>query len=125
MVNAAAVAKSKVAEVPEGTPGAVPTRGKRYRLWKDGDYCIYQIAAPDGGLPSGSLVPLSDVPHFEGSKEAMKFVENSGDMFAGKQLFIMRGYEILKIEVQNTPKLTISKKPKIQVAGPESEDSDG
>lgn len=121
--------ETKTPEAPtapeETVPVAVPKRGKRYRLWKDGDYCIYEIAPPGGAIPPGSLVPVPDVPHFEGTREALKFVENSGDVFAGKQLFIMRGYEILKVEVQNTPKLTISKKPKIQCAGPESEDSGG
>jgi hypothetical protein len=108
-------------------PATVPGRGKRYRLWKDGDYCIYQIAAPDSGMPAGTLLQIPDVPHFEGCKEATKFVENSGDLFAGKQLFIMRGYEVLKVEVLNTPKVSITKKPKIQVTGPtgESEDSGG
>ncbi len=113
--------------VPDEVVGSVPKRGKRYRLWGDGDYCIYQCTAPGGDFPDGTLLKLPDVPHFEGTKEANKFIENSGDLFAGKQLFIMRGYEILKIEVHNTPKLTITRKPKIQVAGPEpeTEDSDG
>ena len=112
-------------DVATAEAGSVPKRGKRYRLWKDGDYFISQIAPPGGEIPPGSLVPIPDVPHFEGTKEAMKFVENSGDLFAGKQLFVGRGYEVLKIEVEQRPKLTITKKPKTQVAGPETEDSDG
>lgn len=101
---------------------SVPKRGKRYKLWKDGDYFVSQIAPPGGTFPAGSLLPIPDVPHFEGTKEAMKFIENSGDLLAGKQLMIGRGYEILKVEVEQQPKLTITKKPKTQVAGPETED---
>ncbi len=117
MVETQTIAASDVASVPK--------RGKRYKLWQDGDYFISQIAPPGGTFPAGSLLPIPDVPHFEGTKEAMKFVENSGDLFAGKQLFVGRGYEILKVEVEQRPKLTITKKPKTQVAGPETEDSGG
>ena len=91
-------------------------------MWADGDYCIYEAAPPEGGAPAGALVPVPDVPHFTSKREADTFIENSGDLFGGKGLYILRVYDILKVEVTPQPVLKIHRKEKIQVAGPETED---
>ena len=98
-----------------------PTKGRRFRLLGkgEGDYCIYQIA-PDGSqLPKGSLLPIPNVPRFEATAEAMRWIRSdSGDLLAGKQLMVLQAMEILSVNVVNKPVVSISKKQKIQVSGP-------
>jgi len=102
---------------------ANPKKGRRWRVWADGDYCIYEAAGPGSDIPVGCLIPIPDVPHFTDKREADKFIENSGDLFGGKGLYIIRVYDILKIEVNAQPVVKIHRKEKIQVAGPETEDA--
>jgi hypothetical protein len=104
-----------------------PTKGRRYRVLGagEGDYCIYQIT-PDGStLPKGSLIPIPEVPRFETTAEAMKWVRtDSGDKLAGKQIMVFQAMEICTISVINKPVVAIAKKPKIQVSGPETEEGE-
>ncbi len=109
---------------PAGQTGvANPAKGRRWRIWADGDYCVYEAAAPSSGLPAGALVPIPDVPHFASKREADTWIDNSGDLLGGKGLYILRVHDILKVDVEPKPVLTIHRKEKIQVAGPETENS--
>lgn len=98
-----------------------PTKGRRFRLLGqgEGDYCIYQLAPQESQLPTGCLVPIPDIPRFESTAEALRWIRaNSGDLLAGKQVMIFQAMEILSIKVVNQPVVSIKKKQKIQVSGP-------
>ena len=101
-----------------------PTKGRRYRVLGkgEGDYCIYQIAPQGSEFPVGCLIPIPDVPRFESTAEAMRWVRtDSGDKLAGKQIMVFQAMEICTINVVAKPQISIEKKPKIQVSGPETE----
>ena len=101
-----------------------PTKGRRFRVLGkgEGDYCIYQIAPQDSQFPAGCLIPLPDIPRFESAAEAMRWVRNdSGDQLAGKQVMVFCAHEILTVNVVNKPVVSIDKKPKVQISGPEKE----
>lgn len=103
-------------------PASHPTKGRRFRVLGsgEGDYCIYQIAPEDSQFPKGCLIPLPDVPRFESAAEAMRWVRNdSGDVLSGKQVMVFCAHEILTVSVVNRPQVSIDKKPKIQISGPE------
>lgn len=102
-----------------------PTKGRRYRVLGagEGDYCIYQIAPEGSDFPSGCLIPIPEVPRFESTAEALKWIKSdSGDKLAGKQVMVFQAMEICTINVVNKPTVSIDKKPKIQVSGPETEE---
>ena len=104
-----------------------PTKGRRYRVLGkgEGDYCIYQIAPDGSDLPKGALVPIPDVPRFESTAEAMRWLRmDSGDKLAGKQVMVFQAMEICTINVVSKPSVSIEKKPKIQVSGPETEEGE-
>lgn len=106
----------------EVTPqSAHPAKGRRYRLWPDGDYCVFIVATEGGNLPVGTLTKVPDSPHFPGTKEAQKWIDNTGDLLSGKQVAIFRGYDIMNITAETYSKVIIAKMPKHQVAGPEVE----
>lgn len=89
----------------------------------EGDYCIYEIAPPDSQLPKGSLIPIPDVPRFETTAEAIRWIRNdSGDSLAGKAVMIFLAMEMLRINVTNQPRLDIERKPKVLVHDPEKVD---
>ena len=101
-----------------------PTKGRRYRVLGkgEGDYCIYQIAPADSDFPQGCLIPVPDVPRFESTAEALKWIRSdSGDKLAGKQVMVFQAMEICTINVAQKPVVSIDKKPKILVSGPETE----
>lgn len=105
-------------------PAQHPTKGRRYRLFDDGmgDYRIYCIANAElvtRGLAPGSLLPIPEVPGFETTADAMKYIRNSGNQFQGMQLMVLRGMEIVEVKVESNPRVTINAKPKQQVSGPE------
>lgn len=96
--------------------------GKRKRLLGegDGDYCIYEIASVDSGLPQGSLIPIPNVPHFETTIKALAWLRNdSRDLLAGKQVMIFRAMEILSLRVETKAVVTFEAKPKRAVPTPE------
>lgn len=110
-----AIAKAKVSH---------PQKGKRFRVLGkgEGDFCVYQIAPADSQLPQGCLIPLPDVPRSTSLAEAMKWIKNeSHDLLAGKQIMVFCAHEIMTVSVVNQPRITIDKKPKVQVAGPVAE----
>jgi hypothetical protein len=94
----------------------------------EGDYCIYQIAPQTSNLPSGCLVPIPNVPRFESTAEAKRWIKaDSGDLLAKMQVMIVEvkdigGKDIGGIVVQNRPAVAINWKPKIKVSGPETVD---
>jgi len=130
------ITPADVGTMPLTTPGddaapnptaSHPTKGRRYRVLGagEGDYCIYQIAPADSQFPKGCLIPIPEVPRFETTAEAMKWVRtDSGDKLAGKQIMIFQAMEICTISVVNKPVIAIEKKPKIQVSGPETEEGE-
>lgn len=120
---------SMVNETPtdEVKPGAKakktkhPKRGIRKRVLGEGegDYCIYEIAGQDRNLPKGSLLPLPEVPRFEDTVSALRWLRNkSGDTLAGKQLMVFKACEILNLRVQSKPTVIIETKPKLTVNDP-------
>jgi len=82
----------------------------------DGNYRIYQIAgqtlAKERGVPRGSLFPLPDAPGFETAKDANKWIRNSGDALQGLQVALMKGVDIMSIEVESRPRVVVKTKPK-------------
>lgn len=97
-----------------------PTAANRYRLFDDdqGDYRIYELAPKDSGLPRGSLLPIAEVPGFESTHAARKFINNSGNKLEGKQLMILKGLEICSVEVETIAKVGVKFKPKKPITGP-------
>jgi hypothetical protein len=105
-------------------PAAVvkkPTAANRYQLFDDGqgDYRIYEISQSKE-LPKGTLLPIAEVPGFESSAAARKFINNSGDLLEGKQLMILKGLEICAVDVQTVKKVDVKFKPKRAITGPAS-----
>lgn len=97
-----------------------PTAANRYQLFDDGagDYRIYEIAKQETGLPKGSLVPIAEVPGFDSSYLAKRFITNSGSLLEGKQLMVLKGLDILSVDVQTVSKVSVNFKPKKAVGGP-------
>lgn len=123
------IGKSDVAEVPPDptTPPKAdrakhPTKGRRFRVLDgdEGDVCIVRIiGANDKKFPAGTMLPITEVPRFETSTEAVKWVKNdSGDLLKGMQIMIFQAKELMSIKVESQPKVTITAKPKRQVSGP-------
>ena len=63
------------------TAATQPKKGKRYRMSAEGDYCIMEVAGPGGSIPQGCYIPIPDVPNFIDKREALKFIDNAGDLF--------------------------------------------
>ncbi len=106
-------------------PRKHPTKGNRYRVMGngEGDYCIYQIAPQDSNLPAGCLIPIPNVPRFESTTEAKRWIKaDSGDLLALMQVMIVQVMDIGGINVENRPQVSINWKPKIRVSGPERVD---
>ena len=100
---------------------SVPQRGIRKRVLGsgEGDYCIYEIATSGSDFPAGSLLPIPDVPRFEATTEAVRWIKNeSGDLLTGKQVMIFRAMEIMTIQVASRPTIEIISKPKVVVNDP-------
>lgn len=96
---------------------ANPNRAKRKRVLGDGegDYCVMEVAGANSDFPRGSLVPIPEVPRFEDTVQAMKWVKTqSGDLLAGKQVAVIRFMELLTIGVEMKPIITIKAKPKME-----------
>jgi hypothetical protein len=99
-------------------PRSRKKRQRRYRLFEDGDYRVLAVSTGDGNIPRGALLTLPDVPGFLSVNHAKKFIRNSGDSFAGRQLMILRAIEILRCDVETKPRVVITPKPRSQVSGP-------
>lgn len=111
------MAKTTTPAAPTGT-GKHPKRGVRKRVLGEGegDYCIYEIAGQGSQFPAGTLIPIPDIPRFEDTVKAMAWLrKSSGDLLAGKQVMIFRAMEILSLQVEQKPTVTITSKPKIVV----------
>ena len=94
----------------------------------DGDYCIYEIVAPNHPkIPAGALLPIPNIKRFNSTAEAMNWIRaESGDLLAGKQVMIFAAKEVLSLQVQQKPTVVIQCKPKITVRDPKAaERSDG
>lgn len=107
---------------------AAPADGKkkrrtprRFRLFDDGkgDYRVCEII-PQGHktLPAGALIPVSELGGFETAVDAKKAIRASGNLLTGKQCILMKGVEIVKIEIDTKPRVVIDSKPRVQVGGP-------
>ena len=105
---------------PPKAKRAKPTAANRYQLFDDGDgdYRIYEIAPQDAGLPKGSLIPIAEIPGFESTYLARKFINNSGNILQGKQMMILKGLEICSVDVQTVTKVGVKFKPKKAITGP-------
>jgi len=97
-----------------------PTAANRYQLFDDGDgdYRIYEIGRTDSGLPKGALLPIAEIPGFESTYLARKFINNSGNLLEGKQMMILKGLEICSVDVQTVTKVGVKFKPKKAITGP-------
>ena len=105
---------------PPTAKRAKPTAANRYQLFDDGDgdYRIYEIAKQDTKLPKGALLPIAGIPGFESTYAARKFINNSGNLFEGKQMMILKGLEICSVDVQTVTKVGVKFKPKKAITGP-------
>jgi hypothetical protein len=111
-------------EAPEQS--VKPTAANRYRLFDDeGDYRIYEIAKADTGLPKGALLPLAEVPGFQSSAAARKWINNSGNKLEGKQFLILKGLEIGTVDVETKSVVKVKFKPKIPIGGPAATEAEG
>jgi hypothetical protein len=124
--GATGTAKAEAAGAPADptTPpkASHPTKGRRFRVLDGdgGDVCIVRIIGKnDKNFPAGTMLPIPEVPRFETSTEAVKWIKNdSGDLLKGMQVMVFQAKELMSIKVENTPKVTITSKPKRQVSGP-------
>jgi hypothetical protein len=118
-------------ETPTDSPeapvaGAKPTAANRYRLFDDeGDYRIYEIAQKAAGLPKGSLLPIAEVPGFQSSAAARKWINNSGNKLEGKQFLILKGLEIGSVQVETKATVSVKFKKKTAVTGPAVTEAEG
>jgi len=93
----------------------MPKRGIRKRVLGDGegDYCIYEIAPQGSQLPKGALLPIPEVPRFEETAHAIRWIKNqSGDRLTGKQVMVFKACEILSLQVTTQAVVKIASKPK-------------
>ena len=120
-MNAAETATPPVdATTPsDGTPTPLKKNRKprqRMRLFDDGkgDFRVFEIIPPghSSGLPAGSLVQIPEMGGFESAVLAKRGVRTSGDVLVGKQCMILRGIEIVRVEVETQPRVRIESKPK-------------
>lgn len=101
-----------------GTTDA-PNRGNRYALNEDGnDIYVMQVAPQDSGMPEGTLITIPEAPRFGTVSEATKWIGASGEAYAGKQVTIIRAFEVMAVNVETNPRVVVSKKPKTKIAGP-------
>ena len=94
---------------------------RRYRLFDDGtgDFRIYEvITAGHKTLPAGVLAPLPEFQGYESAVKAKQALRGSGDKLTNKSVLILRGVELVKIEVETKPTVKIVSKPRKQVSGP-------
>lgn len=114
--------EAAVLETPTDTPEPKKRkRGPRKRILGngEGDYCIYEIAAADSGLPHGSLLPMPNLPRFETTQAAIRWIKTeSGDLLTGKQIMILAAKEIMSIQTEVRPTVSITAKPKIAIGDP-------
>ena len=112
------MAKPPEVSPPKGTPVA-PNRGNRYALNEDGnDIYLMQVAPQDSGAPEGTLFMIPDVPRFPTVAAAVKFLQGTGETYAGKQVAVIRTFEVIAVNVETNPRVVISKKQKTKIAGP-------
>jgi hypothetical protein len=76
---------------------------------------IYQVAPADSDFPTGSLVPIAQVPGFDNEKQALDFIKGSQDKLARMQLMIVKGLQILAVQVETTTNVVLNVKPKVLV----------
>lgn len=112
---------------PPKAKGVKPTAANRYQLFDDGqgDYRIYEIAKQDSGLPKGAMLPIAEVPGFESTADARKFINNSGNKLEGKQMMILKGLEICSVNVETVTKVQPKWKPKKAITGPAATEEGG
>jgi hypothetical protein len=94
---------------------------RRYRLFDDGagDFRIYEIIGPGHKtLPQGTLAPIPEFTGYENAIVAKKALRTHGDKLQGKSVIVLRGVEIVRVEVETKPTITITSKPRKQVSGP-------
>lgn len=106
----------------DGTPAAPKKRAKRqrrYELFDDGkgDYRIYQIADSASKLPPGTLVPIPEMGGFKTSIDAIKAVRTSGNLLMNKQVLLLRGLQIFRVELETQPQVKVTAKERKQVSG--------
>ena len=113
------------AEAPKA--GSKPTAANRYQLFDDdtGDYRIYEILPMGESIPKGTLAPIATVPGFESTYAAKKWINNSGDLLSGKQIMILKGLEICRIDVETVSKVQVKFKPKKAITGPAATEAGG
>ena len=127
--NLQAPGDDEVVTPPTGSAASAASEAKgpakkqrRYKLFEDGgDYRLAIVSdGSDAEIPRGSLLPIapSVCGGFISTAEAKKFVRNSGDLFANKQLMILRAIEILRCDVEVKPVVKVSFKPRRQISGP-------
>jgi hypothetical protein len=112
-------------DVPE-TPVAKKRRQpRRFRLFDDGqgDYRFYEAATGEGGLPRGTLTPIPEIGGFQSAIDAKAAIRKHGHLLVGKQIMLIRGVEMLKIELETQPQVKITAKEKTQVSGPKKEEA--
>lgn len=102
-------------------PPRKPRQGSKvFKLFDDGggDFRLYEIVGEGDArkLPAGVLVPVPGFGGFESAIEAQRAVKTSGEKLTGKQVLILRGVQIIRIELQTQPRVMIQSKPRRQVA---------
>jgi hypothetical protein len=91
----------------------------------EGDFCLYSIAPENSDLPTGSLVPIPEVPRFESHAKALTWVrQKSGDKLAGKQVILFRAVEIFRVQTITETKVQLERKPKQVVNEPANVDGE-
>ena len=63
-------------------------------------------------------MPIAGIPGFESTYAARKFINNSGNLFEGKQMMILKGLEICSVDVQTVTKVGVKFKQKKAITGP-------
>lgn len=93
---------------------SIPARGRRFRLFPDGDYRVMQVA--DGGvkeIPKGSFIPIAGAPPFTDSVKAKRWIKtDSGDTLSGMQVVVVKLLELANVRAVNRPVVEVECKPK-------------
>lgn len=97
---------------------AKPNRGRRYQVFPDGDYLIMQVAPADSGVPTGALLPIPEVPHFESVAKAFSWLRGNGEVVQGMQLMVMKAQRILTVQAAQKVSVELIEKPRQLVSEP-------
>lgn len=103
---------------PSPKKDKAPKRGRRFRMFEDGDYIVMQLAPAEGDLPAGSLVPIPDVPNFENCAKALSWLRENGHVVQGIQVMVLKAHRILNVQTTKKVQVELIERPRAVLSEP-------